>query len=111
METHCLDELFPWQHSGDPAEITIGKLHKAMTGRKLLENFAFNHERVRPCDVDEYGGQIFVLGGLRCAVECHRHGARIRPPVVKCIETSEGQQRSTPVLRLKAHYGHLRLLV
>ena len=59
----------------------------------------------------EYGGQIFVPGGLRCLVDCHRYGPSICPPTLKCIETSKGQQGATPVLRLKCHYGHLRFLV
>ena len=111
VRTPCLDGLFRGQNSGDPAELTIGQLHQAMAGCKLLENFAFNHERVRPGYIDEYGGQIFVQGSLRCLVNCHRYGPSVYPPALKCIETGEGQQGATPVLRLKCHHGHLRFLV
>jgi hypothetical protein len=82
-----------------------------MAGGKLFENFAFNRERMRPGYIDEYCGQIFIPSGLGCAVHCHRYRASIWLPALKGIETGKGQQRSTPVLRLKCYYGHLRFLV
>jgi hypothetical protein len=61
-----------------------------MTGGKFFENFAFNHERMRPANIDEYRGQIFIPGGLRCAVDCHRYWAGIWLPTPECIEAGEG---------------------
>ena len=98
--------------SGDhPAEPALGQLDKPMARSKLAKNFAFNHECIRARHIDENGCQIFIPGGLRRAVKCHRYGASIWLPALECIQTGEDQQCSTTVLRLEAHHGHLRLLV
>jgi len=82
-----------------------------MARSKLSEKLTFNHERMWPCPIDEYGCQILIPGGLRHAVNRYRYRARIWPPALECIEAGEGQQRSTPVMRLKCHDRHLSFLV
>jgi hypothetical protein len=89
-QTPAFDGLFPSYSSGHPSELTIGQLHKAMASGKLMENIAFNDERMRPGYVDDYSGQIFTPCGLRCAVESHRYGASLWLPIPECIETGEG---------------------
>ena len=95
----------------DPTELALGQLHKAVAASKLSEDLTFNHQRMRTRQIDEYGSEIFIPGGLRCVVNCHGHGASIWLPALECIETGEGQQCSTAVLRLERDYGHLRLLI
>ena len=95
----------------DPTELALGQLHKAVAASKLSEDLTFNHQGMRTRQIDEYGSEIFIPGGLRCAVNCHGHGASIWLPALECIETGEGQQCPTAVLRLERHHGHLRLLV
>jgi hypothetical protein len=95
----------------DPAEFTLGQLHKAMPGSKLSENLPFNHEWMRTRHIDEDGCQPFSSGGVRCAVNSDGHGASIWPPAAQCIETREGQQRMTAVLGPECHHRHLRLFV
>jgi hypothetical protein len=67
----------------DPAELIVRQLHKPVAGSKLLENFAFNHEGMRPSYVEEYGGQIFSPRRLRYLVDCHRYGPSICLPAPK----------------------------
>jgi hypothetical protein len=95
----------------DPAELAIGQLHETMAGSKLSENLAVDHEGMRPRHIDEYGCQILIPRSLRRAVNCYRHGPSIWLPALEGVEAGEGQQRSTPVLRLECHHRHLRLLV
>src|SRR5687767_15649137 len=95
----------------DPAKLPLGELHKAVASSKLFEDITFNNQRMRTREIDEYGSEILSSGGLRCAVNGHWHGASIWLPGLERIETGEGQQGPTAVLRLERHHGHLRLLV